>query len=437
MLRRFAACVLALVVTTSVARASSVLCINVPEVVTLTDSAGNELIGNGRFDEIFTVREGELYAAGSQGAYHLFNVAGEQLSGTGFSMIDDQGNALIFRSGGFCGAMDAAGRELLPAEWTQLIASEDGGWLALKDDPLDETPDEVIHIDASGTAMTTGVYTASGLMPMSCGRMPFMDGDGLWGAVTSDGSMAIEPAWQYLGPFVDGVAKVSGPKGSGMIDVRGRPVIPATYLWIDRSTALVAAFDGNGVDVYGPRGGQRRYRLRGSVNEIMLIGNRVAVADPDGVNLYNDRGRLLLKSSPGTSFAQGTQGQLIACNGEWGQACQRLVDPDGSVGSARFQMILPLCPGRYTFMEMDGIEYYSLELERIQQSWDYEDRCYGLMDARGRILLEAEYYDIRALSEDRLLLVGNGEVLLADRNGVELKRWATTEREGPIGEAGE
>lgn len=264
-----------------------------------------------------------------------------------------------------------------------------------------------------------------------------MNGDGLWGALGARGGTAIACAWLHLGPFVDGVARASGPRGVGMIDVSGREVVPVEYEWLDRSAALVAAFDGDGVDVYGPRGGQRRFRVKGPVQEVAVVGSCVSVANSEAVRLYDARGKQLLKTSAGTTYAPGTRGQMIAVNGEWGDKCQRLIGPDGRVASGRFQQLLPLCAGRYAFLDMDGIEYYSMELDRTQRSWDYGDRLYGLMDASGRILLEAEYYEIRALSDDRLLLVGDGEVELTDRNGVSLQIWFTPERETPIGEAGE
>jgi hypothetical protein len=47
------------------------------------------------------------------------------------------------------------------------------------------------------------------------------------------------------------------------------------------------------------------------------------------------------------------------------------------------------------------------------------------MDSRGRILISARYREIRALSSDRLLLIGDDRVQVADRNGVVMKTWIT------------
>jgi len=419
------------------AHAEKLLCINVPGVVALTDYAGNERIENGRFDELFTVREGSLYAAGERGAYRLYDAHGRAVGDTAFSMIDDEGDALVYRAGGLYGAMSASGELLLSPQWTQLTSDGAGGWLALDDDPLDEQPDELIHIDANGEQRRTGVMTASGLERVSGGRMPFLDADGRWGAVNGEGVVTIEPLWRYMGPFDRGVARVTGPNGVGMIDSGGKAVVAARYKWLETGPSMTAAWDGEGIDVYPPRGGPRRFRLPGAILEIAMVGSALSVTREDGVSLYDSVGALLFKGSAGTVYSQGSRGRFVASDGEWGEKCQWVLNSDGSTSSVRFQQLLPLLGDRYAFLEMDGIEYYSEELGRLQKSWDYSDRLYGLADGTGRILLPAEYREIQALSEDRILLIENGTVTLADRNGAAIRAWDTPETEEPIGEAGE
>ena len=437
MLRKIAAICLLTALLLGAARAESLLCINAPGMATLTDMAGVERIECGRFDEIFTVREGELYAAGSRGAYRLLNARGEALGDVTFSMIHDEGGSLIFRGGALYGAMDSTGEILLPARWTQLTADGAGGWLALDDDPLDEQPDELIHIGADGAQRRTGVETASGLTSMSGGRMPFVDGDGLWGAVNGDGAVVIAPAWSYMGAFAGGAAKVAGTGGMGLIDAGGRIVVAARYVWLERSSSMTAAWDGDGIDVYPPGGGQRRFHLPGPIREAALVGNALAVTYEGGVSLYDSTGKLLARGKPGTIFSPGNQGRFIASDGEWGEKCQWLVNSGGSTASPRFQQLLPLRGDRYAFMEMEGIEYYSQELGRLQKSWDYADRLYGLVDGTGRVLLPAEYLEIRALADNRLLLVDYDEISLADRDGRVIRAWVNPESEVSIDEAGE
>ncbi len=408
------------------ARAST-LCVNAPGVVALTDARGAEITENGLFESAFAVREGSLFAAGEKGDYMLYDAAGQPLGDVQFTMIDDVGGPLVFGDNGCYGAMDERGELLLEPTWTQLVYDGSGGWLALEGDPLDEQADEIIRIDAAGTTKQTGVYCTGGLNPLSDGRMPYADADGLYGALDAYGGVAVEPTWQYMGPYSNGLAKVAGQEGMGVIDTGGRAVITPSWLWLERSVAMIAAWDGANVEIYSPRGGQRRARLTGKARSVALVGDVLAVAYDGRTCLYDANGRLLTQSDGYVDYSPGTRGQLIACNGAWGEKCQWLVNPDGSKASGMFQQLLPLCAERYAFLEMPGESYDSEVLGRTQTAWSYGECRYGLMDSRGRILSSARYREIRPLGSDRLLLIGDDRVQVADRNGVVMKTWITAE----------
>ena len=228
---------------------AATLCVNAPGVVVLADDRGAEKTENGRFESAFVVREGALFAAGRKGAYSLFDAEGQPVGDAQFSMIDDNGQTLLFSSGHLYGAMSAEGEILLEPRWTQLTPDGMGGWLALTGDPLDEHADEIIHIDGAGAEKQTGVYCAGGLSRVFDGRMPFMDADGRYGALDAGGSVVVSPVWQYMGAYSNGLAKVVGPEGMGLIDISGRTVIAPTLLWLERSTAMIAAWDGTNLYV--------------------------------------------------------------------------------------------------------------------------------------------------------------------------------------------
>ena len=424
MFKRFSLWLMLLSALAVNARAAT-LCVNAPGVVALTDSRGAEIIENGRFESVFAVREGELYAAGRRGAYRLYDAQGELVSAVVFSMIDDTGEALRYRSEGLYGAMSASGEILLQSRWTRLVPDGKGGWLALESDPLDEQPDEIVHIDPSGSENPTGVYCTDGLGAMVGGRMPFVDADGRYGVLDADGAIAVNPAWQYIGPYSNGFAKVASQEGLGIIDGSGRAVIPPSYRWLERSDAMIVGWDGTNVDLYGPRASQRRARLMGKAQELALVGDCLVVRYEARTCLYDANGRLLGQNEGAVEYAAGTRGQLIASNGTWGDRCQWLVNPDGSRASGMFQQLLPLCAERYAFLEMPGETYQSEALGRSETVWNYKECRYGLVDSRGRILIPARYREIRVLSSDRLLLIGDDRVQIADRNGVVMKTWIT------------
>ena len=424
MRRRWVFCSLILLLLyASSAEASAMLCFHVNGLSILTDENGHEQISAGEYDDIFTVREGQLFAAGNDGRYGLVDATGTRLGDIAFSMIDDQTDALIYREGALYGAMDAQGHALIPVRWTQLTVDGRGGFLALESDPFDEQSDEILHIDSTGKARRTGVFTMSGLQRVSCDRMVYLSEGGTWGAINGYGAVAIQPQWRYLGAFQSNTAKATGPEGVGMIDTLGRSVIQTVYRWLERGLGFVVAWDGEGVDVFGPRGGARRCRLRGRAGEIAVVGSCVWICRGERTFLYDLEGRLLKQSTAGSTFAPGTRGQIILCEGEWGETGQRLLNSDGTTASSAFQQLLPLCTERYAYMRMRGIRYDSAELGDPQTSWDYEGRTYGLVDRNGRILLPADYVEIRALSEDRLLLIGEDTATLADRNGRAIKTW--------------
>ena len=426
MRRRTAICTALLFMLAYGAHAST-LCVNAPGVVVLADDRGVEKTENGRFESAFVVRKGVLFAAGRKGAYSLFDAEGQPIVDAQFSMIDDNGESLVFSNGHLFGAMSSEGDILLEARWTQLTPNGSGGWLALTGDPLDEQADEVIQIDGTGTEKKTGVYCTGGLSRISDGRMPFMDPEGLYGALDASGAIAVSPVWQYMGAYSNGLAKVAGPEGMGLIDISGRTVIAPTLLWLERSPAMIAAWDGVNLDIYGPRGGQRRARLSGKIREIALAGDDLVVTYEGKTCLYDANGRLLSQDNGSVCYTAGTRGQLIASNGQWGEKCQWLVNPDGSKASGLFQQLLPLCAERYAFLEMGGEAYESEALGRTQTAWNYGECRYGLMDGRGRILTSAKYRQIRALSGDRLLLIGDERVQIADQNGVVIKTWIIPE----------
>lgn len=436
MLGRIAAIAAALLLCLGAARAAGSLCVVAPGVTALIDPSGAEWIPNGSCDALFAVREGSLYAAGSRGDYRLFSAEGQPLGDISFGMIYDAGDALIYRSGERYGAMDADGAALIEARWSQLAPDGAGGWLALEGDPLDDAADEILRLDAAGEAEGTGVYTTSGLAKPSEGRMPYRAENGLWGAIDAAAGIAVECVWRSLGGFQNGLAKAGGAQGLGLIDGYGQIVVSPVYRWLERGEGFIAGITDRSLDIYSADGRELRFSLPEEGLEAGIVGDRLWVCDGASTRLYDPSGELLMKGPAELTFAPGTGGQLIAMDGQWGEACQWLADPDGSAASGRWQQLLPLCPGRYACMRMQGTEYYSDLLGGIQTSWNYDTVRYGVIDAAGGVVLDAHYREVRYLGGERLLLVSRGMAQLADLDGNIVKTWITGPVEAPTGEAG-
>ena len=433
--RRIALLCALLALALGVARAEGPLCVAMNERALLVDESGGVILGGEGIEDAFAVRPGALYAAGRKGDYRLYDASGAALGEASFAMIEDAGDCLIYRRGARYGAMDAQGSVLLDADWSQLTPDGAGGWLALDTDLFDESPDEILRVNADGDAMPTGVMTSIGLSPLRDGCMPFMAADGRFGAIDARGEVVIPATWRAMGAFRDGLSKVSGENGMGMIDAEGAVMIEPMYAWLERGEGFIAGLSDAGVDIFAPNGALIR-TIPGEGLSADVAGDRLIVRDGGEASLYDASGARVGGFGAGTSFAAGVDGQLIASDGAWGEACVRLVDPDGADASPAFQDLLPLCPGRYTWLRLPGSEYFSPDLNRLQTSWDYSAARWGLIDGAGNVLLDAEYLEIRALSDDRLLLVGTDQVALADENGATIRAWLTAEGEAATGEAG-
>ncbi len=409
------------------------LCLVAPEAVALIDESGTVLLGGKTIENVFAVREGALYAAGARGEYRLYDADGDPIGETRFSMIDDEGDCLIFRSHGRFGAMDDAGNIAIPAIWTQLTSNGEGGFLALDGDPLDDRADEIIYIDAAGESLRSGVRTASGLARVLHGRMPCMSPDGLYGATDAKGQTVVSSVWLAMGPFEGGVAKVYGDEGAGLIDRDGDEILPPVCRWIERSASMLVAVCADEVTVYTPDGRKCLFRVEGEDLAAELVGDAVSVSCGAWTRLYAADGSVIAEAAPGTVFAPGAGDRFIAIDGAWGEPCQRLIGSGDDAPSAGFQRLLPLADGRYAYMEMPGTEYYSEDLGRIATSWSYEKARWGLVDASGAVIIPARYLEICALGDSRLLLRDENGASLANLDGEVICSWPPIETEAPSG----
>lgn len=426
MIRRTALAILLLAALMGSAHAAQLAPVVAPPVVALVDAQGSEIIPSGTYDALFTVRADELYAAGAPGDYRLLDADGNAVFDRSLAMIHDVGDALVFRRDGLCGAMDGGGSVLVEPAYTQMVSAGAGRFLALDGDPLDEQPDEIILLEMGVAPRRTGIATASGLQAFADGRMPYRAPGGRWGALDADGSVAIAPTWRYISPFRDGLAVAENEFRRGVIDVSGDAVIDPRYTWLERGETLIAARTADGtIDVYAPDGGKLRFSLEGSW-QAQVVGDALAMGNGQETRLYGANGVVIVRASAQAAFYPGLDGQVIVADGAWGEACQRLINPDGSDASGLYQRLMPLCGGRYAFLTMTGATYYSRDLGGLQTSWDYDSVRYGLLDGGGNELTKPVYREIRALENGLLLMVSDEAVSVADLDGNVLTAWPAT-----------
>lgn len=399
-------------------------------VIALVDENGENLMPENSFQEVFFLKEGELYAIGSRERYFLMKEDGSLIPAVPMDMANVFGDIIIYRRNGLYGAMNSEGKILVQPEWTQLIPNGKEGFLAMNGSPFDESADEIVYIDSAGENNPTGSYTVGGLKPLNDDRMPVIASDGRYGYIDGCGRMVQPIEWLYAGSFKNGSALISGEWGMGLVDAGGNILLEPVHPFIERGENLIAALDGAGtLTVHTAEGTERLFTLQIPGSEIAVVGDGVAVMNDESSRLYNRAGQCISSASAGTVYTSGLNGQFIISDGEWGEVCQQIIDPDGSPVSGKYQRILPLTGERYAFMTMFGAGYYSDELDGIQKSWNYDSVRYGMMDSAGREILPAEYQEIRALGEERFLLISERGVFFADAEGNTIREWLMAEEE--------
>lgn len=390
----------------------------------LVDETGRVL---NRGEAVFTLVEGALYAVGRPGDYALCDGEGRPLTNDHYEMLTAEGDAILCRQGGLFGALDPSGGVLIDPIWKQLIRTGEGAFLALDSDPYDSQSDELIFVTASGLRERTGSFTACGLRSFCDGCMAFMLSDGLYGYVDAMGRQVIPPDWSSAGDFSDGAAIVSDGAGMGLIDTHGRVLVTPDYAWMCRGDGMIAALTADGLmDIYSADGVEKLYTAEVLVNEAEVCGRYVAMKDADAARLIDPSGVCLCVASRAAVFYPGLDGQVIVADGDWGEACQYLINPDGTAASGRYQRLLPLSGGRYAYMT----------IETNDLGWDYDSARWGLMDAKGRELLPAQYLEILPCGENRLSMQTESDLILADLDGRPLASWPINETAAPSSEAG-
>ena len=430
---RIAAVMLALMLVTG-AQAQSLYAVQASGVAALVDRDGAEILRDEAADSAFAVLPDALFALGIAGSYGLYDAAGKPVNAERYDMLEAAEGAVLYRQNGLCGAMDLAGVTLVPPAWAQLTCAGEGAFLALEGDIYDDLPDEMICVTPDGARLTTGSFTADGLHAFHDDRMPFMLSDGQYGYVDGRGRQVIPPQWRWAGPFFDGVAIVSDGGDMGLIDAQGRVVVSPRYAWMRRGGGFIVGLDAEGrVDVYAADGSALRFTWPDNADAAEVCGAYIVVWSGDRALLLDAGGTRLHEGPAGTLYTPGLDGQVIVSEGEWGEACQYLMNPDGSAASASYQYILPLCGGRYAFMSFGR---KASEYAWSQADWDYDNAHWGLLSADGRVLLDAAYDEILPAGDDRLVLATGDAVIFADLDGNALRTWRVTETAAPSSAAG-
>ena len=370
----------------------------------LVSETGEVIIPEGEYAEIRAVRE-DLFAARNieDDGWLLLNAVGEVAAEGPFEDVYGADDWIVFRQGGFWGAMDAGLETVYEAQFTQLVPTGAGGFLALRSDPEDDNGDGVYRLDGKGGMETTGTLTVYGLGEFSCGLCPATSaGKKRYGYLDADGVWAISAQYGYALAFAEcGLAVASVDSGVGLIDTEGNWALSPRYetVALSKGNVLAAASTGTGrIILYDAEAGRKVADLSGSGSAYARTERLrdMALVTIDGtVTLYGRDGEAITSwnAEEGATICSAGKDALIKRTeeGDW------LLSASGE--------ILAGSSGRIHCLD-DGLF-----------SCEGEDGC-ALIDAAGETVLQTRYASVLRAMPGLYLAKGGPEgVVLIDREG--------------------
>ena len=370
----------------------------------------------------------------------LVDAGGRQLTGFEYSSLEYEspGTVLFMQSNECCGAMDASGQILIPAEYTALHAT-DSGWLALDAGGRevhfgDSIP--LVFLGKDGAKQETGLHSAwYGLSEVSdgiCALNAVSEYGGRGVYLDEFGRVLFGKSFETAGAFQGNLAVIQEDGLQGLIDRDGRIVVAPTYETVfvestpdgyvyllcdgghltalngeDGSVRFEKHFDDDHLSIWMPNSCSFAVTAGDVFHFFDLNGTELAsIREDENIDFYY------------SGFCSDTPGRMIRQYGEWPFSTARLVDLDGREIGDAFQSLNGLS-------WKDGCGLYQVARYRVRRDstgefvTDWRRWRYGLCDQDGRMLLDAVYDSIEVLSENRFWVTQGGRAGMIDLDG----RW--------------
>lgn len=398
-------------------------------VAALVSDDGETIIEPGEYSKIICVLENELYAAyvQAENGYALIDENGARLGARVYDSLEAAGDALIYSISSRYGVMTRAAEALTPCEYTWIVDNGEGGFLALRTDIWDDSPDGVYYIDATGRESPTGVKVMSYLYEFSDGLSPALSTDnGRYGYLNARGQWALRPQYVFADWFMGGHAMASLDSGSGVIDASGTWRITPRYDFInigpEDSELIVGVNYGRSVTVFSAGTYEELYSfpIDTYAAYVANAGTLVCVYADDGISLLDASGEAVLRLSPEASVYTAQSGHIIVYDGQWGDECARVYSSGGAPLSPAYQNIDYFCKRGDTAYFI----YSRFDARRAGQTvdWSSDSILSGVIDAHGNIVLPANYLSVSRASADTILAEGKYGIYLFDFEGN--RRWS-------------
>ena len=329
---------------------------------------------------------------------------------------------VLFQIDGVYGWMDESGKEEIPADYTQLVPAGGRRVLCVSDqsERRSEQGSDLLRSDVSGASVSSGVWTTIPLSEPSDSRMPFCEqGTALYGYLDSNGAIAIAPQFEYAGKFSGGLANAVQNGKHGLIDTSGEWVLQPEYSYIAEGESFdVALKDHSACIVFDADGRTELFRLDEANLEVLAaVGGAIVAVNAESLRIYDRTGTLRRTCAPNAAVVEGARGQLILSEGDRGSQTVRIIDESGAKIDRVDQHLIPLDDERYAFVSMNVALYNSDILGGTRYSVNYDSLRVGMIDRTGREIVPAEYEEIRAVGENRYLLISESALILCNEEG--------------------
>lgn len=351
----------------------------------LVDENGENVILPGVFSSIVKLTD-DLYSVKSAdtGRFALMAKSGEMLTESRYTLITPlYENALLFELNGKYGVMDENAAEIVAAEYTWLVSNGEGGYLALRTDMWDNSPDGVYLIDETGYVSPTGVKVASFLMDFSDGLSPALSTDnGKYGYLNPEGQWEIRPQYAYADEFSNGMAVAMLDSGSGVINQKGSWQITPRYDFVDAGADTVVCVDyDEGITVYSAETFEKVYSFKQD-----LLGAFVSVSGNSVIAYFEDR-VIEFDAMGREKTSVSAQGYLFPAEKQFTIAYDEqnasLIDEGGNVVLTGYTELDELTV-------YDGCVYFTF----VSAKGNIDDYLLGVIDETGKTVIDAQYASV-------------------------------------------
>ena len=395
--------------------AQAAVCVRLEDTAALLDENGALIVAPEIYADIVSLGENR-FAAREKDSWALMNDRGELLTPAVYSDLRAAGAVLLGCRDEKWGLLRPDGTEITAFEYTRILRDGERRFWALKTSPADADSD-ILYIISSDGRETETALTLRRMGQASEGLLAVqLPGSSLWGYCDIRGELVIPAEYTFAGAFRSGCAAVTQNGFFGAVNPAGEWIVPANYdaLEITSAGLILATVTGEGVRVFSGEG-----------REIAVYDGAETFASPAGdgyavfgeeTRIFNAEGELLHTASSRASVSEGLKGDLIVADGAWGEECVFIAGTRN-----RHQNLYPLgMDGEnalYACLRVNASRYMNDLLGEEQLAVDMDSARYGVTDARGNLLIPAEYESVQYLGGGRLLLQSGGLWQMCDSEG--------------------